>query len=174
MRATEFSEPLAMLLEELSSLIADLSDDQYLQKPVGPISSNIGAHVRHCLDHVRALLLAVETAELNYDQRDRGTSIESDRLAAQFSIALLVEKLRSLTPSQITESIDLEVMLTAADEPVRVTTTVGRELAFVLSHTIHHNAIVAACVKTLGGTLPERFGYAPATLAHEKRLACAQ
>jgi uncharacterized damage-inducible protein DinB len=55
----------------------------------------------------------------------------------------------------------------AADaDPVVVGTSVGRELAYVLSHTIHHNAIVGAMVKTLGGTPPQRFGYAPSTVRH--------
>ena len=44
--------------------------------------------------------------------------------------------------------------------------TVGRELAYVLSHTIHHNAIIGSMVKALGGVLPERFGYAPSTVRH--------
>jgi uncharacterized damage-inducible protein DinB len=56
--------------------------------------------------------------------------------------------------------------LAADAEPVEVDTSIGRELAYVLSHTIHHNAIIGAMVKTLGGALPQRFGYAPSTIRH--------
>jgi uncharacterized damage-inducible protein DinB len=42
--------------------------------------------------------------------------------------------------------------------------TLARELAFVLSHTIHHQAIVALLLEQQGASLPdERFGYAPTT-----------
>ena len=47
-------------------------------------------------------------------------------------------------------------------------------MAYVLSHTIHHNAIVAGIVKSLGVTPPETFGYAPSTLrASRVAQACA-
>jgi uncharacterized damage-inducible protein DinB len=57
---------------------------------------------------------------------------------------------------------------------VEVETTVGRELVFVLSHTVHHNALIAVMARTLGVSVPDRFGYAPSTLAHLERPACAQ
>jgi hypothetical protein len=51
---------------------------------------------------------------------------------------------------------------------------VGRELAFVLSHTVHHNALIAVMALTLGVSIPDRFGYAPSTIAHLEKVACAQ
>ena len=42
--------------------------------------------------------------------------------------------------------------------------TMARELAFVMSHTIHHQAIVALLLEQHGTGIPsERFGYAPST-----------
>jgi hypothetical protein len=46
-------------------------------------------------------------------------------------------------------------------------------LAFVLSHTIHHNAIIGVMANTLDIPLPARFGYAPSTIAHQEKVACA-
>jgi len=45
-------------------------------------------------------------------------------------------------------------------------TTPERELAFVLSHTIHHHAVLGIMARELGVQAPERFGYAPATITH--------
>src|SRR5262249_23917415 len=50
--------PLIALLRQLGSFIESLSDVQYGQKPVGPVPSSIGGHVRHSLDHLTVLLNA--------------------------------------------------------------------------------------------------------------------
>jgi len=74
--------PLTALLSQLSDVVARLSATSYTQKPVGVIDSSVGGHVRHCLDHVRSLLDAIDTGELNYDHRQRGTAVESSCIAA--------------------------------------------------------------------------------------------
>jgi uncharacterized damage-inducible protein DinB len=43
--------------------------------------------------------------------------------------------------------------------------SVGRELAFVVSHTIHHLAVIAFLLRDLSIEVPSRFGYAPTTPA---------
>jgi uncharacterized damage-inducible protein DinB len=166
--------PLAMLLWQLAGVIERLTDNQYTMKPVGIVESSIGGHVRHCLDHVSALLAALGTGEINYDHRARGTPIESDRRAALDEIARLEAQVAELSSAHLHKPIQLSVMMTCGGPSMRVATSVGRELAYVLSHTIHHNALVGTMVKLLGGWLPERFGYAPSTVAHLERLACAR
>src|SRR5687767_4749402 len=74
--------PLWATLAQLFDLIESLSDEQYVRRPVGVVESSIGLHVRHCLDHVRALLASAATGRLDYDVRERGTDIESNRSAA--------------------------------------------------------------------------------------------
>jgi uncharacterized damage-inducible protein DinB len=65
-------------------------------------------------------------------------------------------------------------MVSAASPAVEVETSVGRELAFVLSHTIHHNALIGVMAMLLGAPLPDRFGYAPSTIAHLEKRSCAR
>ncbi len=57
---------------------------------------------------------------------------------------------------------------------IAVPTSLGRELAFVMSHTIHHNALIGVIAKLLGIDVPERFGYAPSTLAYLETRRCAR
>ena len=159
---------LAAVLDQLKAVVGCLRDEQYAMRPVGVVDSSVGGHVRHCLDHVRALLNACETGQLDYDRRDRGTPIESDRNAALRAIRALHNKLAALPNDVIDRPIRLSVLMTSDGAPMRVGTTVGREMAYVLSHTIHHNALIGTMVKILDGWLPERFGYAPSTLAHLK------
>ena len=58
--------------------------------------------------------------------------------------------------------------------PLEADTTFVREVVFVLSHTVHHNALIGVMAKTLGVPLPPYFGYAPSTIAHLEQSACAQ
>src|SRR5439155_9438258 len=73
---------LITILQQLQAVVGCLRDEQYAMNPVGVVNSSIGGHVRHCLDHVRALLSAIDTSSLDYDRRDRGTQIEDAPAAA--------------------------------------------------------------------------------------------
>ena len=158
--------PLVALLEELSEVVQRLSNSQYSQKPVGVVESCVGGHVRHCLDHVSALLAAIEIGQIDYEHRQRGTVIEKSRIAACEAIDDLVGRLHSIRDDDLDQMIYMRALMSALEPAITVRTSVGRELAYVLAHTIHHNALIGAMVKTLGGWLPERFGYAPSTVRH--------
>jgi len=166
--------PLTQLLRQLASVIERLDDRQYTQKPVGVIESSVGGHVRHCLDHVHALLMAVETGHLDYDHRERGTPVETLRSSAIAAINDLISALEQLPGFVMTRPLSVAVSMSSDAVAVSVLTSVGRELAYVLSHTIHHNAIINAMVKTLGAWVPERFGYAPSTIRNMESLKCVR
>src|SRR5262249_10954692 len=166
--------PLVNLLQQLASVIQPLTDSEYTQKPVGVIESSIGGHVRHCLDHVQSLLAATECGHLDYDHRRRGTLIETSPQSALALIETLVDLLESLSPRLLSGPISVSVTMASDQLPISVVTRVGRELAYVLSHTVHHNAIINAMVKTLGGWVPNRFGYAPSTIKHLEKAQCAR
>jgi hypothetical protein len=172
------SEPpsvtLMTILQQLQGVVGCLRDQQYAMRPVGVVDSSIGGHVRHCLDHVRALLRGIDTGLLDYDARERGTAIETDRAAALDEMRSLRLRLRGLPVDILDRPIDLSIMMTSDGPALNVSTTVAREMAYVLSHTIHHNALIGTMVKILGGWLPDRFGYAPSTLAHVKSKTCAR
>lgn len=168
--------PLVELLSQLGQVVERLDDAQYVRKPVGVIESSVGGHLRHCLDHVRSLLAAIETGHLDYDRRERGTAVESSRARAMEEIESLAGALDGLGDETLGRWLAVSVTMSSGDEPTEVPSSVGRELAYVLSHTIHHNALVSAMVRTLGGWLPERFGYAPSTVKHieKSEAACAR
>lgn len=165
---------LIAVFEQLADLLLHTSDEQYAQAPVGFVTSSLGGHYRHNLDHVTSLLQALETGELNYDHRSRGTVIETSRLAALHAIRRLQRLLLDVDEDQLMKRLELRSMVDASQRPVSMPTTVARELAFVLSHTIHHNAIIGVMARTLSIPLPDRFGYAPATIAYQEKTRCAR
>jgi uncharacterized damage-inducible protein DinB len=158
--------PLVALLGQLGDLLATLDDTQYVKSPVGAMTSSIGAHVRHSLDHVEAIRHARRTGVVDYDTRVRGTAVEGDRSAALRAIHDHAEALSKWQPDDLLLDVAMSVLLSADGPPLMVRTTLGRELAFAVNHTIHHNAMLAAMVATLGGQAPERFGYAPSTVRY--------
>lgn len=162
---------LVQSLRELEGVVASLSDAQYVRAEAG--ASSIGAHVRHTLDHVSALRGAVEGGVLDYDCRERGTAVERDRASAGAALSELCDwLLRGVRPPAT--PLRLRAMVTGSGPVVESQTTLGRELLYVQSHTIHHNAIVAMLARAGGAELPAGFGYAPATLAYLDREECAR
>jgi uncharacterized damage-inducible protein DinB len=166
--------PLAAVLDQLADLLAAMSDEQYRTKPQEVVSGSAGSHVRHCLDHVKSLLSAIDTGILDYDQRQRGTDVETSRTAALAVLRSQQRRLRALPADCADRPLRLWAIVHPAPPPVEAETSVGRELIFVLSHTIHHNALIAVIARALGVSVPERFGYAPSTLAHRETRACAR
>ncbi|HJZ58484.1 MAG TPA: DinB family protein [Gemmataceae bacterium] len=166
--------PLVGLLDQLLDLVESLSDEEYARKPVGVVPSSVGGHVRHNLDHVLALLRGLRGGEVNYDHRDRGTDVERDRLAALAEILRLEEELTAFPWDAVPHLVKLTALVAPDRPPVTTLTSAERELAFVVSHTIHHNAIIGIMARLLGTEVPADFGYAPSTIAHQWSRACAR
>jgi uncharacterized damage-inducible protein DinB len=149
-------------LRSLRGLVEGLSQDVY-RSVTSRSSGSVGEHVRHCLDHARALLTGVATGELTYDARVRGTRIETDPGAAAIEIAMLCVALARLDVLPADTPIRLRATLRRGDAPVEVRTTAGREISFVIQHTIHHCALIALLLERRDITVPALFGYAPST-----------
>ena len=152
-------------------LVARVSDDLFTATtPMSPRGS-IGGHLRHVLDFYWSLLTGIEKGKIDYNQRERNTLIEQDRLVA-------VERIRS-TIDRLAELADLELheqMLVSgecADSWSR--SSAKRELDFLLSHTIHHYSLIAMILRLHEIDPGEEFGVAPSTLRHwRQETVCAQ
>jgi hypothetical protein len=166
--------PLVMrLLSDMRLMIDRLDDVSYGAPAPGGSSGGIGGHVRHCLDHVSALVIATRTGICTYDRRARGTDVETRRLAALQLISDLESELPSLA-SSLEVPVYVETQIDPCGAMIVTSSTVGRELVFVASHTVHHNAIIAHLLQARGVDMGPRFGLAPSTPTHDKRLACAR
>lgn len=165
--------PLVDLLRQLAGVIEGLDDWQYRAERAPGISGSVGGHVRHCLDHVAALLRGLTAGRMDYDTRVRGTAIESRRELALGEIHRLVRNLGDVNADLLSRPVTLASRLETHGPALMVESSVGRELAFVLSHTTHHLAIVALLLHGLGVSVPPRFGYAPSTPTPALSVGCA-
>src|SRR5262249_127186 len=154
--------PLVTVLRQLATLLDGMTDEQYRSNPSG-FTSTIGGHVRPSPDHVDALLAAPSPRPLHYSTRPPPPPPPPSPPVA---ITRQERQLREWTQHAEGPPLRLTVLMSSALPAFEFGTTLGRELAFVLSHTIHHNALIAVMARALELAVPERFGYAPSTLAH--------
>ncbi|MAE67370.1 MAG: hypothetical protein CMJ18_24180 [Phycisphaeraceae bacterium] len=159
-------EGLSAVLEQLARVLDGMTDDAFAIVPGGPFrTSHVGNHVRHCLDHVEQLLTGLVDGVIRYDRRCRGTAIETDRTQAIEAIDRMARRLAQLGDVNPERTVRVEDSATAEGPRLATTSTAGRELMFVISHTVHHNATIGAMIRQMGGEVPEAFGLAPSTAA---------
>jgi uncharacterized damage-inducible protein DinB len=150
-------------LEDLMRLVLTLPEDIYSARS-SRASGSVGEHVRHTLDHIAALVSASPTTVLSYDHRTRGTTLETDPSAAVREMMRIDATLERWGERSLDEPLRVMSMMASDGQVVTGWSTLVRELAFVMSHTVHHQAIVALLLEQRGVEPPsERFGYAPST-----------
>ena len=154
---------LAECLGDLASLLERVSDLDYVAKAPGGVSGAIGAHVRHCLDHVNAVLDPAPDGVVRYDGRRRQQTLETDRQVAAATLRWSAARLEALRPEAADTPLLLESQVDRQGACVQVISSLARELVFVLQHTIHHQALVALLLAGRGVPVPHTFGYAPST-----------
>lgn len=156
------------------ALLTQLNDQDYTRKVPVAFSASIGGHYRHCLDHFRSLLNSAAEGELNYDHRERGTLIESDRFTALNATRELRADYERLDPLMLTRSLNVTCKTSYATSGSQASpSTVGREIMYSVAHAVHHYALIGVMAGVMGVKLPPGFGVAPSTLKHQAEAARA-
>ncbi len=175
--------PLIDVLDQGARLIAGLAErpdarEFYVRVPEPLSTAGLGAHFRHCLDFVRALVNGLPTGRIDYDARERDIAIENDPQVALAELEDLKAKVISLARKGLALETELCVRMDAPpaasaaepdgapDEVCWVRSSVGREFNLVMSHTIHHYALIAMTLRHCGEDPGPEFGVAPATLSY--------
>ncbi len=159
------TQALAGALDELAGLISRIGPEEYSRTESEGFSSSIGAHVRHCLDHVDALIAGIAEGEIHYDRRVRGTQAETDRDYALTKIDELQSELPKMKTATLPSQIRVAALSSADGEEEIYSSSGPREVLYVFHHTVHHLALMAAQATCMGVPLDSRVGRAPATLA---------
>jgi uncharacterized damage-inducible protein DinB len=150
-------------------LIARLDDRLYAQPNRELSLSGVGAHFRHCMDFYHSFLAGVESGRINYDLRERDEGLEQNRL---FAIARLDSLIADLSRVSATEGGRVfETLLEGSSDSDWSVSSLKRELQFLLSHTIHHYALIALVLRSQGFDPGAEFGVAPSTLRHWRKAA---
>jgi uncharacterized damage-inducible protein DinB len=150
-------------LDDLMRLVLTLPAEAYCARP-SRVSGSIGEHVRHVLDHVSSLVSMNAMGMLSYDHRSRGTAVETQPSTAVREMMRLDAALERWGDRTLEDPVAVAAVTSTDGRFVTGWSSRARELAFVMNHTIHHQAIIALLLERLDAELPdERFGYAPST-----------
>jgi hypothetical protein len=161
------------VLRQGIDLAEQISNGLYANARLPFMNSGVGGHFRHCIDFYNSFLSAFETGRINYLLRKRNQLVEIDRQLAVFEIEAIIEKLRRLSPTDLQSPV--QVILEDTSGPLDAQgwsgSSVMRELQSLLSHTIHHYAIIALALRLQGFEPSAEFGVAPSTLAYWSQTA---
>ncbi|MFN7940294.1 MAG: hypothetical protein U0X73_01740 [Thermoanaerobaculia bacterium] len=162
------------LLEEGRELLGRIPGEAYSLVLVRERARGIGPHLRHILEHYSCFLAGLDEGRVDYESRPREAALEVEVQAAVARIRELVEGLGRVDEAGFGRS--LEVRLDCGDEASDQwsRSTVKRELQFLLSHTVHHYALIGQLLLAQGIDAGPEFGVAPSTLRHWQQAAtCA-
>lgn len=135
------------------------------------------------MDHMELAALVAsdlpEEAELHYDLRVRGGTLEHDMDEARKRVELVENVFQDLstkeTASKVvtTYPIKAHFFLTADEsDEFGLPSTIARELGFAAHHAIHHMALIRIIATNTGGLEPgdlsPDFGRAPSTIQHDR------
>ena len=154
---------------QLSTMLQQLSDEEYQRSCSSLHGNTIGQHVRHVIELFQCLEIGYDHGLVNYEKRKRDQNIE---LKKQLALELLMTIHDKLNRSN--KTLKLEALYDEhATEVVVLDTNYFREVAYNLEHTIHHMALIRIGVTEVSAiTLPEDFGVASSTVKYRKQ--CAQ
>jgi hypothetical protein len=156
------------VLEQGECFLLSLSDAQYAD--AAPSDASIGAHYRHSLEHFRILFASVNEAEIDYDRRERDERLENERLAALQVTRDFRHAARFLATLPLEREIQARTRISYASSGSCATaSTIGREIMYVVSHAIHHYALIGLICGMRKIPVPDDFGVAPSTLEYQKQ-----
>ena len=158
-----------LLLAQGIEVISRLGPNRYGERVAACFNSSAGGHFRHVIEHYQSVLAAVASGDLDYENRARDTMIETSADHASDVVRSVMTSLRTLNP------VDREISIAAESAPgARVATSLGRELEFLISHTVHHYALIAVIAGLQDVVCPSDFGMAPSTIKFQQsQAACA-
>lgn len=165
-----------IVLGQAVELLAAIDDTTYATGGAATGGSPVGVHFRHVFDHYHAFLAGLPSDAIDYDARQRQVPLETDRLLALATARGLITDLGRLPPELGARPVRVTLRSVAGHEetPDWSASSVKRELQFLVSHTVHHYALIKELLRRDGVAAAEEFGIAPSTLAARHPASCAR
>lgn len=155
-----------VLLQQGTDLLQALGQERYVERVPACFNSATGGHMRHIIDHYLALLDGCAAGEIDYEHRARDPLIETDMAYATGVMSSLIERLETLAADGADAALRVR---SETIEGAAADSSLLRELEFLISHTVHHYALIAVMCRLLGHVPAADFGMAPSTLKYLQR-----
>lgn len=160
-------------LEQAIELLGRLPEPAFARTEVRH-AKTVGPHLRHVLDHYSAFIAGLPDFRVDYDAREREARLESEIGFAQARMREISGDLVLLEEDLLELPIQVRLESGGAEAEQWSHSTVRRELQFLLSHTVHHFALIAVLLERFEIAVPDDFGIAPSTLKYwQAQAPCA-
>lgn len=159
---TDIHHKSVAVLDQLGAVVAGMPDGPYSQ-PISCLQGNsLGKHVRHIVEFFECLLEGLPTGIVNYDLRKRNLRIETETRYTLSLIASIQKQIASIQDGPLLLQADLG----SGIQPFQ--TSVFRELAFAMDHSIHHLALIRVGIQQHFPEIPlsDELGIAFSTLRY--------
>ncbi len=162
-------------LKQGIDLLGGLSAEEYSRPVPACFNSTIGGHIRHNIDHYYSFAKGHAEGRIDYDCRLRDSRVETDPKVACTQMQELSNALSEIPAGMLDREVQV-VMDSGSDaaQGCASRSTLQRELQFLLSHTVHHYALIAVICQLRGIESAKGFGVAPSTLRYRNASSCAQ
>jgi len=146
-------------LHSLSKLLVLLNNKQYNQKVIHLGNASIGGHTRHIIELLKCVLDGYYTGTVDYINRQRNLSLETDRKLALQQLHLI--SLQIIQPDKQMH------LVTESDAVNFVSTSFYREVVYNAEHTVHHLALIKVALREMNLNFTgDDFGMAPSTIRY--------
>jgi len=161
----------------INSCIEVLQQGERFLKTVSPASyqeitrpyfiSSPGEHMRHILDHFIAIQKGLALSEIDYDLRQRGSNIETDKNLALIQLKEIRQWLLTLNKDDLNKTLKIKTEVSVIEtSKAQALSSLERELIFAASHAAHHFSIISIAMQMQDLKLDHNFGIAPATATY--------
>lgn len=152
----------------IQNLLAEVDPELY-GRPLSLYNgSSIGQHVRHILDFYRCLHKNLANALVDYADRERNPQLETDPAYAAQVFREELATLAQLDENQVVK-VRGDFAISPQTQRPEYTSSIGRELAFLHDHAVHHLAIIRIGLEQEAPHLirEAHFGVAPSTVKYK-------
>lgn len=166
-------KPAKENLEQIKCLLESIKVEDFTRKSEILSEATIGQHVRHILEFYLLLVSGSFSGTISYDKRERDIRIETE---PEFALDVIEKLLKGIDTLDESQELIFEGDFTVEGDVQSATqSSVGRELAYCIEHSIHHQAIIKAGLISMGLSGPdyEQFGVAYSTIRYRDKK-CAQ
>ena len=170
--ALAMAEALKVGLLQVNTIIDTLDELPEAKAQECFVALGVGKHFRHIYDHFLAVKNGLSVGFIDYNLRNRGERLETDRAESVQRLNIVLQWCEQLPQSF--EVFDQVIGVESEVDCMRESSlafhsTLARELLYLINHTIHHVAYVKLLMSTVGVELPASIGLAPSTASFERK-----
>ena len=167
MAAMTLTKACSHILSQLTDLVHQITESDFVQPAETLSYSSVGQHLRHTLEFFICFEHGFEKGLINYDKRAHDKLIETDKFVALNAI----KRISKFVENVDDKALKLEVGYDLEKETfLTIDTTATRELVYNIEHAVHHMAIMKIGIREIAPyvQLPPDFGIAASTIRYKE------